>query len=412
LIIGVRQMVFTSNLRDFAEMLSCAVDLMERGTYHHGQKVAYIAIRIFEHMKLSGDPADLVIASYIHDIGISSFEDKEKAREFFANDQILRAHCLDGAYLVESVDILKKLSPVLLHHHTNYIDIDKHAEEVPLEAQLIHLADRIEVLINPNRYILEQIDEVVDTVLKYRGFMFNPVLVDAFLDLSVKESFWLDITNEYQHLYEHIDLPSLNIKMNAKDIYQFSYLCAKIVDRKSSYTAQHSQRIAAIAAALGRLFKMDEQDVFFLEIAGLLHDLGKLAVPEQILMKNGKLSHTEYRIMKQHTYYTYCLIDRLKIMDKVRDWAAFHHERLDGSGYPFHLKGDRLDLGARIMAVADIAGALTEDRPYRPGYGKKETMDILREQVNNNLIDGDVVEVLGKYFDEIINNQEKVESIV
>ena len=99
-------------------------------------------------------------------------------------------------------------------------------------------------------------------------------------------------------------------------------------------------------------------------------------------------------------------------MDKVRDWAAFHHERLDGSGYPFHLKGDRLDLGARIMAVADIAGALTEDRPYRPGYGKKETMDILREQVNNNLIDGDVVEVLGKYFDEIINNQEKVESIV
>jgi putative nucleotidyltransferase with HDIG domain len=151
-------MLFTSNLRDFAEMLSCAVDLMERGTYHHGQKVAYIALHIFEHMEISEDPADLVIASYIHDIGISSFEDKEKAREFFASSELLREHCLDGAYLVESVDILKDLKYIILHHHTRYTDIDKQAEEVPLEAQIINLADRVEVLIkHPDKlYALSQ----------------------------------------------------------------------------------------------------------------------------------------------------------------------------------------------------------------------------------------------------------------
>ena len=393
-------------------MLSCAVDLMERGTYHHGQKVAYIALHIFEHMEISEDPADLVIASYIHDIGISSFEDKEKAREFFASSELLREHCLDGAYLVESVDILKDLKYIILHHHTRYTDIDKQAEEVPLEAQIINLADRVEVLIKPDKHILEQVDNIVDTVLRYRGTLFNPDIMDAFLALSAKESFWLDISNEYQHKYEHIDFPGLNIKMNMKDIHQFSYLCAKIVDRKSPYTARHSQRIAAIASALGRLCGMDEQDVFYLELSGLLHDIGKQSVPEHILTKKGRLSDAEYRVMKQHTYYTYCLIDRLKIMNKVRDWASFHHERLDGSGYPFHLKGNQLDLGARIMAVADIAGALTEDRPYRAGFGKQEVMSMLREQVNNNLIDGDVVRVLGNHFDEIIYSAAENKSVV
>jgi HD-GYP domain-containing protein (c-di-GMP phosphodiesterase class II) len=405
-------MTFTSDLQDFAQMLSCAVDLMERGTYHHGQKVAYIAKGIYEHLMAKEAPANLIITSSIHDIGISSFEDKERARQFFANKQILRSHCVDGASLVESVDILKPLKPIILHHHTNYSDIDKYEEGIPIEAQIIHLADRVDVLINPERYILDQVDDIVDVVLKYRGTMFNPELVDAFLDLSVKESFWLDLTNEYQHAYEHIVFPSVNMKMDMEDIYQFSYLCAKIVDRKSPYTAEHSQRIAGIATALGELCDMDEQDVYFLELAGLLHDLGKLAVPEHILLKNGKLSEAEYRIVKQHPYYTYCLIDRLKIMNKVRDWAGFHHERLDGSGYPFHLKGDQLDLGARVMAVADIVGAITEDRPYRPGFEKRETLKILWEQVDKNLIDGDVVSILAKHFDDVIYSGIKSKVVV
>jgi HD-GYP domain-containing protein (c-di-GMP phosphodiesterase class II) len=146
---------------------------------------------------------------------------------------------------------------------------------------------------------------------------------------------------------------------------------------------------------------MQDQDLFFIEIAGLLHDLGKLAVPHVILHKQGRLTDAEFRIIKQHPYYTYCLINQLKVMDKVRDWAAFHHERLDGSGYPFHLTANELDLGARIIAVADIVGAITENRPYRKGYGKQETMNMMWEQVKNNRIDGDVVDVLSKHFDEI-----------
>ena len=192
-------------------MLSCAVDLMERGTYHHGQKVAYIALHIFEHMEISEDPADLVIASIFMILAYHHLRTR-KGKGVFASSELLREHCLDGAYLVESVDILKDLKYIILHHHTRYTDIDKQAEEVPLEAQIINLADRVEVLIKPDKHILEQVDNIVDTVLRYRGTLFNPDIMDAFLALSAKESFWLDISNEYQHKYEHIDFPGLNIK--------------------------------------------------------------------------------------------------------------------------------------------------------------------------------------------------------
>lgn len=399
---GVSFLEFTANLLDFAEMLACAVDLMERGSHHHGQRVAYIAFRLFEKVKPGHDPSDLVIASYLHDIGIESFRVKEKAREFRLDREILWPHCRDGAELVETVDLLKGIKPFILYHHTDYSEIQSGLADVPLEAQIIHLADRIEVLIKPGRLVLEQVEDIVNTILNYKGSMFNPELVEAFVDLATKESFWLDIVNEYQPVVEHICFPSMDIKMDASDVRQFSHLCARIVDRKSPFTAQHSQRIASIAVRLAEFCGMRGQDLFFMEIAGLLHDLGKLAVPDTILHKQGRLTDGEYRVIKQHSYYTYCLINRLNVMDKVRDWAAFHHERLDGSGYPFHLTAGELDLGARVMAVADMVGAITEDRPYRAGYGEKETMDIMWEQVKNNRIDGEVVDILSKHYGEIV----------
>ena len=89
-------------------------------------------------------------------------------------------------------------------------------------------------------------------------------------------------------------------------------------------------------------------------------------------------------------------------MNNVRNWAAFHHEKLDGSGYPFRLKANQLDQGSRILAVADIAAALLEDRPYRSGLSKDQTMYILWDQVKNNKIDGNVVRTLESSFEHII----------
>jgi response regulator RpfG family c-di-GMP phosphodiesterase len=245
-------MEFAVNLLDFADMLSCAVDLMEKGSHHHGQRVAYIAWRLFEQVRPAQDPTRLVIASLLHDIGIDSFEVKEKAREFRLSQEILWSHCQSGADLVETVDMLKDLKSFILYHHTNYCDLQKELLNIPLEAQMIHLADRIAVLIKPDRPVVEQVEGIVSTILKYKGDMFNPQLVEVFQRLSAIESFWLDIVNEYQPLLEQVNFPSMYVNMNTQDIRQFSHLCARIVDRKSPFTARHSQRIALIAVKLAK----------------------------------------------------------------------------------------------------------------------------------------------------------------
>lgn len=395
--------VMSVDLLKVARMVSISVDLLEYGVYHHGERVAYIAYRLFREMFPDKDALPTVLAGLLHDIGIDTGELKKEARNFIVEDYIISKHCEEGEMLLDKVDLLKGLKPFIRHHHTRYGDIEgTKGEAVPIEAQIICLADRVEVLIDQNQYILSQKGRIKGKIKDFSKDLFNPEVVRAFLRLSDTESFWLGIDNQYMlaKLWsEGFDGCSTAAE---KDIRQLAELCAAIVDRKSSFTHIHSKRVASIARRLGEKMYMGQRDLFILEIAGELHDIGKLSIPLSILHKSGGLTEEEYRIIRQHTYHTYYLIDRLDIMDKVRDWAAFHHEKLDGSGYPFHLKGNELDLGARILALADMTTALSEDRPYRKKFSGEEIMDILWKQVRNNKVDGDVVRALEKNFDYIV----------
>jgi HD-GYP domain-containing protein (c-di-GMP phosphodiesterase class II) len=136
-------------------------------------------------------------------------------------------------------------------------------------------------------------------------------------------------------------------------------------------------------------------------IAGYLHDLGKIAVPSEILEKPSKLDIEEFNVMRSHTYYTYRVLNKIKALQTITEWAAFHHERLDGTGYPFRLKGNELSLGARIMAVADVFTASSEDRPYRSGMEKEKVINILKSMAKNNALCPNVTDVILRNFDAI-----------
>ena len=129
-------------------------------------------------------------------------------------------------------------------------------------------------------------------------------------------------------------------------------------------------------------------------IAGLLHDLGKLSIPDHILEKPGALDEQEKLLMKQHTFYTYHLLGKIDAFHTVKEWAAFHHEKLNGEGYPLGLEAAEISLGARIMAVSDIYQALSEDRPYRKAMSKDKAFAILDQMVADNHLAGNVVEKL------------------
>ncbi|MBZ4655811.1 MAG: metal dependent phosphohydrolase [Thermoanaerobacter sp.] len=145
---------------------------------------------------------------------------------------------------------------------------------------------------------------------------------------------------------------------------------------------------------MAKVIGYDEETSRKIRIAGLLHDLGKLAVPNSILDKPDKLTEEEFMVIKSHTYYTKEILKEIDGIDDIAEWAANHHEKLDGSGYPEGLKGDEIGEIDRHVAVCDMYQALTEDRPYRKGLELKQAIDIIAKSAKDNKVSGESLEIL------------------
>jgi HD-GYP domain-containing protein (c-di-GMP phosphodiesterase class II) len=152
---------------------------------------------------------------------------------------------------------------------------------------------------------------------------------------------------------------------------------------------------------IASLFGLTELETESMKVAGNLHDLGKMAIPNSILEKNGKLTDEEFAVIRQHTYVTYIVLSSIGGIQQIAEWAAFHHERLDGSGYPFHLTSKQLGIGSRIVSIADIFTALAEERPYRHGMNKNDAMSILKDLGNKSLLDINIIKLLDANYEQI-----------
>ena len=138
-----------------------------------------------------------------------------------------------------------------------------------------------------------------------------------------------------------------------------------------------------------------------LKIAGDLHDIGKLKTPRAILEKPGKLTESEFNVMKEHAYDSFLILSEVRGLEQIADWAALHHEKLNGSGYPFHLKSGQIPLGSRIMAVADVFSAVTEDRPYRKGMDREAAIRVLEANADRGALSRSLVALLTRHYDEL-----------
>jgi len=330
----------------------------------------------------------------LHDIGVSTTREKVSLADLEISREKTSPHCIRGYELLRETTLFKPLSEIVLYHHDFYRD------DLFPESAIIHLADRIEIMLKRTEYCLWQVDDICHFVSAQRGEMFMPSVVDAFFEIAPIPRLWLDLeSGNYKDTLLRCDGQR---ELSLDDFEEIARLFAHIVDDKSPYTAEHSRGVAQMAVFLCERLGMDIDKLRLMSSAGLLHDLGKLAVPESILLFPGRLDSKQMAIMKQHTYFTYHLIGAIgKGVENVQRWAAFHHEKLDGSGYPFAINEAGLDLESRIMAVADITQALTEQRPHRNSLGRQKVEKILVAAVATGHLDKELVDLALSYYPEL-----------
>jgi HD-GYP domain-containing protein (c-di-GMP phosphodiesterase class II) len=207
-----------------------------------------------------------------------------------------------------------------------------------------------------------------------RGGWFDPALVDALTALEADHAFWATLD---QPRITPLEPADRLVHIDDDRLDRIAAAFAQIVDAKSPYTGRHSAGVADIATRLAVALGLDADQRRTLHRAGLLHDIGKLGVSSRILDKPGRLDEAEWSAMRRHPELTLQILCRVPVLADLATVAAVHHERLDGSGYFRGLGADQLDLPSRILAVADVAEALSAERPYRDALDPDTVLSIM-----------------------------------
>ena len=393
---------FNINLHEAVFSLSNALDLVGVQEIHHGKRVAFMAAECAKALQWEEQRLDnLFQAAILHDCGVSKTVVHAKLVQFEWENEL--EHCRIGSELLKKTPPLAYLADYVYHHHTHWsalasLDLP---DEIKISANCIYLADRVDVLslayLDQDPNILLNADNIRNKIVTKSGEFFHPELVAAFMDVSHSQAFWLSLERDHISVYVASWIGhDTTEEIDFADLKTIAQIFSHIVDAKSSFTKEHSEGVACLARHLGELFSLSEHTCDMLEIAGLLHDLGKLRVPDQLLEKPAKLTREEYLIVQRHSFDTYDIIKNIKGFEEIARWAAQHHERVDGSGYPYCNTEKTLSLEARIIAVADVFQALAQNRPYRNALKPEEILYILQEEVRDKKLDKNVVAMIEK----------------
>ena len=318
----------------------------------HGKRVAYISVRMAEYWSIKSDALqDLAMCALLHDNALTQYISEE-----------LQNH--------SDVYIKNNLSEEKKHLHCIYGE--KNISKLPFKTD----------------------------VSKNKDCLFDSECVNAFRHAFTKESFMCLSDDSFETNLWGI-IPRKKQVFDWETCKNVADFFANIIDYKSSFTSRHSVGVAEKASLLANYMGFNTINIQKMYLAGALHDIGKMAIGNEILEKPYKLTDDEFSKMKNHAGYTYRILSDIDDFEEIRDWAAFHHEKLNGKGYPFGKTADELNEPERIMACIDIYQALTEDRPYKKGLSHEKTCDILDDMAQKGFIDSTISNKIREFFNII-----------
>ncbi len=371
-------------------------DIKDYPSHQHAVRVGEGCVLIGDKIGLAPDKLQkLYYAGLLHDIGkiaidmrLLSKKDPLLDEEF----EVIKKHAVYGSRIMSALPELKDLSLWIRWHHerwdgSGYPD-GLTRDEIPVEVQVLSAIDCLDSLQTPrldrDRLSPEEAYKVIE---QETGTHFNPDIMKLVLEMVGEQTLvpgksserFLDLKRKY------LESPLLIVADAGQDgygmagLYHILRLFARVIDAKHRYTAGHSTRVAILAKYLADRMDLSVEERIMVEIAGLLHDAGKIGIPTEILDKEGMLTGDDWSYIREHPTQSFRILNTISAFSDIAIVAAHHHERLDGSGYPSSLRGDEINRLSQIIAIADTYDAVTSTRTYRKGQTPPQAYEIIRD---------------------------------
>lgn len=363
----------------------------------HGFRVSYLSFRIMETEGgySEEEKRDICLLALLHDIGAYKTEEINSMLKFDTGEVL--EHSVYGYLFVKHFTPLREKAEAVLFHHTPWeqlkrmSDVEEHAKKA---AQIIYIADRADIfMMRGGRNPAAELPALLE---KMRGKSFMPELVDVMTEIAGQGWGMEDYKTDSRYrsvLYE--------VPFTEAEIQEYLEMVIYMIDFRSNHTVNHTITTTSISYELARLAGLGETEVERVICGALLHDLGKVAVPVEILEFPGRLSPQAMQIMRRHVELTGEILGDA-VNEKVRRVALRHHEKLNGSGYPLGLTAEDLTAEERIVAVADIVSALAGTRSYKEAYERERVVRIIEGSAKAGLLDSDIVALMTEHYDGIM----------
>ncbi len=357
-------------------------DLNDHPSHQHAVRVGESCAIIAEKLELPPERIQQIyFAGLIHDIGKIAIDiNLLRQKRTLTPDEFRRVqkHSVTGSRIAAALPELSDLSFWIRWHHekwdgTGYPD-GLSGVQIPVEVQILSAVDCFDSLQTP-RLDRDKVspEESREIIMQQRGTAFNPVIIDIISEMIEAEEIipgkssdkFIQVKEKYINRIYSKSVDDYWSGIGMTGMYPILRLFARVIDAKHEYTQGHSTRVSILSRYIAQKAGFSADDIIKVEVAGLLHDAGKISIPHEVLDKRNRPDMDEWQIIKNHPIHSYNILKNIHMMDEIALITKQHHERLDGSGYPGGFRESDIGILAQIIAISDSFDAMTSERSYR-----------------------------------------------